>query len=345
MQDEENKGIEFRTFCFCRNGYIVHGQFEEINSFNGVSNKPEHSRTNFGINLRIKDEAIFNLHKEELYNLKKSDSIIKQSIKEFLAKPNQNWSKGIYEPFHKCLTTHFPKVCDSDAEVTGPSFEYFGKYPVLSNELKMSDQNFWVCGDATGDFRGLMPSLTSGYLAALSFIEKDKKDRIALYDLIRLKVSPTTKTKTIFTAQSKKFFYSKDVICEFVFHEGGIPLNPFQVFGYFLNDRVDRALVRKGNNELISRCDELWVFGPIADGVLFEISRAYELKLPIRFFTIGTFIKEIIEIKDLTKLIFEPEVYSQIGKENLIRFISQSYVNDESQKTQLKLGFDDIFKK
>jgi len=345
IKDEENKGIEFRTFCFCRNGYIIHGKYDDIDTFNGVSNKIEHSKTNFGINLRINDETIFNLYKDELNNLIKSGSIIKLSIKDFLSNRNVNWSKEIYELFNKCLITHFPMVSNSDARVIGPSFEYFGYYPKLSNELKIRDQNFWVCGDATGDFRGLMPSITSGFLAAISFIAKDKKDKESLYDLIRLKVSPTTKTKTIFTAQSKKYYYAKDVICEYVFKEGCIPINPFQVFGYFLNDRVNRSLVRNGNNELIGRCDELWVFGPIADGVLFEISRASQLKMPIKFFTIGTIKKEISEITDLTKLTFEPEVYSQIGKENLIRFISQSYVNDESQNLQLKLGFDDLFNK
>lgn len=342
MQDEEKEGIEFRTFCFCRNGYIVHGEFEELNSFNGVSNKFEHSKTNFGINLRIKDEKFYKIYEEDLTKFKTSNSIIKQSIKEFLSKQNENWDKDIYDFFYKCLTTHFPKICNSNAEITGPSFEYFGYYPKLNNELKINNQNFWVCGDATGDFRGLMPSLTSGYLAALSYLEKQSKDKEALYDLIRLKVSSTIKTKTIFTAQSKKFFYSKDVICEFVFKKGFIPVNPFQVFGYFLNDRVDRAMVRNGNNELISRCDELWIFGSIADGVLFEIARAYELKIPIKFFTIGTLLKEIYEITDLTKLTFEPEVFSQIGKENLIRFISQNYSEDEIKQSQLKISFDGI---
>ena len=56
-----------------------------------------------------------------------------------------------------------------------------------------------------------------------------------------------------------------------------LPLNPFRVFEYFLGDRVDRELVRQANNNLISRSDELWVFGDhIADGVFFEIRYAQE---------------------------------------------------------------------
>lgn len=345
MKFAEDPGIEFRTFCFCRNGHIVQGKFEEISTFNGISNDPKYSKTNFGLNLRIQDEIVFNDYKDDLNTLIKSEIIVKQKVKEFLSKKNKNWNQKIFELFRKCLITNFPHVCDSDAEISGPSFEYFGYYPRLNNELRVNNINFWVCGDATGDFRGLLPSLTSGYLAAISYIEKDFREKTNLYDLIRLKVSPTSKTKTVFTAQSKKFFYTKDLICEFVFKKNAIPINPFQVFGYFLNDRVARSLVRNGNNELISRCDELWVFGPIADGVLFEISRAYQLKLPIRFFTIGTHLNDINEITDLSKLVFEPEVYSRIGKENLICFISQSFVGVESQMIQLKLGFDDIIKK
>lgn len=102
--------------------------------------------------------------------------------------------------------------------------------------------------------------------------------------------------------------------------------------------------MRNGNNELISRSDALWVFGPIADGVLFEISMAYELKIPIRFFTAGSTCSEINEITDLTKLVFEPEVFAQIGKDNLIKFITQSYHGNELNNPQLNLGFDEITK-
>ena len=46
----------------------------------------------------------------------------------------------------------------------------------------------------------------------------------------------------VYTAQSKQFFYCRDAVCQFVFENNAIPLNPFRVFDYFLNDRVDRDL-------------------------------------------------------------------------------------------------------
>lgn len=100
----------------------------------------------------------------------------------------------------------------------------------------------------------------------------------------------------VFTAQSKQYFYCCDVVCEFVFKQGCVPLNPFRAFGYFLGDRVRRDDVRIGNNNLIRLADELWVFGTsIADGVLFEIEYAHALGRPVRLFTIGNRLEEIHE--------------------------------------------------
>src|SRR5580704_15510026 len=74
---------------------------------------------------------------------------------------------------------------------------------------------------------------------------------------------PTGHRSVVFTAQSKREFYCRDAVCEYVFRQGRIPLNPFRVFGYFLGDRVDRDVVRAGNNNLIRISDELWVFGEL----------------------------------------------------------------------------------
>ena len=83
--------------------------------------------------------------------------------------------------------------------------------------------------------------------------------------------------KIIYTAQSKKFFFAKMFVCKFVLEKNAIPLNPFNVWGYFLNELADRDLVRRGNNNIVRISDETWVFGPIADGVLFEIDYAISL--------------------------------------------------------------------
>lgn len=126
---------------------------------------------------------------------------------------------------------------------------------------------------------------------------------------------------TVFTAQSKHFFHCRDVICEYVFSQGGLPINPFRAFGYFLGDRVDRDLIRHGNNQLVRICDELWVFGPIADGVLTEILLAAKVNKPVRFFTIDTRAVCIRPVSRVNEIRFEREVYTAQRRKHLLHLI------------------------
>ena len=90
----------------------------------------------------------------------------------------------------------------------------------------------------------------------------------------------------IYTAMSKHLFYFRMFISVFVLENGGVPLNPFMVFDYFLLDAVDRDVVREGNNNLVKRCDEIWVFGAVSNGVLAEVQIANEQGKPVRYFAI-----------------------------------------------------------
>jgi len=90
----------------------------------------------------------------------------------------------------------------------------------------------------------------------------------------------------VYTAISKHYFYFRMQISKYVIEQHKVPLNPFMIFDYFLIDSVDRKLVRRGNNNLVKRCDEVWVFGPVSDGVLAEIKIAKEEKKPIKYFKI-----------------------------------------------------------
>ena len=101
--------------------------------------------------------------------------------------------------------------------------------------------------------------------------------------------------KIIFTAMSKHYFYFRQHISQFVLKQNCVPLNPFMLFEYFLLDTVDRDSIRNANNNLVKKSDELWVFGPISDGVLVEIKLAKSLDKPIRYFKIVDS-KEIVEI-------------------------------------------------
>ena len=112
--------------------------------------------------------------------------------------------------------------------------------------------------------------------------------------------------KVVFTAMSKKLFYMRFLISKFVIEQGAVPINPFTSFDYFMIDSVERDEIRSANNVLVSRSDELWVFGPISDGVLAEILQAKEAGKPVRYFATKND-KDIDEV-DSKKEDFEKEV-------------------------------------
>ncbi|MEA5359784.1 hypothetical protein VA596_09565 [Amycolatopsis sp., V23-08] len=119
--------------------------------------------------------------------------------------------------------------------------------------------------------------------------------------------------KLVYTAQSKHYFYCRDAVCQYVFEQGAVPLNPFRVFDYFLGDRVGRDDVRGGNRRLIEACDEVWIFGDtLADGVLIEIAQATQSNKPVKYFTIDN-VAEKIQSTVPTDLDVEPEVLHLTG--------------------------------
>ena len=106
----------------------------------------------------------------------------------------------------------------------------------------------------------------------------------------------------VYTAMSKHLFYFRMFISVFVLKKGGVPLNPFMVFDYFLLDAVDRDIVREGNNNLVKRCDEIWVFGAVSNGVLAEIQIANEQEKLVRYFAIQKTHKIIESTKEEVEL-------------------------------------------
>jgi len=90
----------------------------------------------------------------------------------------------------------------------------------------------------------------------------------------------------VYTAMSKHFFYYRMHISKYVLEQKCVPLNPFMIFQYFLLDTVDRDLVRLGNNNIVMKSDEIWVFGPVSNGVLAEINIAKSKNKPVKYFKI-----------------------------------------------------------
>jgi hypothetical protein len=145
----------------------------------------------------------------------------------------------------------------------------------------------------------------------------------------------------VYTAQSKQFFYCRDAVCEYVFNQGAVPLNPFRTFSYFLGDRVSRSAVRGANQRLIMACDEMWVFGEeLSDGVIVELAQANRLGLPVRFFTIASEISQIHEVS--TALVrFEDEVIESTGLEEAV--MRSTVGRGDAEQLVVALGrFDEV---
>jgi len=95
-----------------------------------------------------------------------------------------------------------------------------------------------------------------------------------------------TDKNLVYTAMSKHLFYYRAHISKYVVEQHKVPLNPFMIFDYFLLDSVDRNLVREGNNNLVKRSDEIWVFGKVSNGVLAEIKIAKKINKTVKYFKI-----------------------------------------------------------
>ena len=95
-----------------------------------------------------------------------------------------------------------------------------------------------------------------------------------------------TSKPLIYTAMSKHLFYFKQHISKFVLEQWGIPLNPFMLFDYFFLDTIDRDIVREANNNVVIKADEIWVFGPVSNGVLAEVQIAKQQNKPVKYFQI-----------------------------------------------------------
>lgn len=320
---KSDSGRDVRTFCCCRDGVVLQSESYGLNGYNGSSGEQSATgKTNIGIVIQTKGKEALKLRNEiRRIDHMNGDST---SLSDFMQSKHVLLSKTVDDIIRSFINECLPKMSKADGVVYFPVIEKMGHYPVLSKQLQIENENIWVCGDATGLFRGLLPAFISGLFVAYSLSRSLRQQEDRLLEKLHVKVSSTHPQKVIFAAQSKQTFYCRNAVCEYIFNHGSIPVNPFRIFGYFLDERVERRLVRNGNNEMISRCDELWVFGQISDGVLFEIALCRRLGKPVRYFSISAIAKEIIELKP-EDLVFEPEVHKhQVKRDDLINLVSMS---------------------
>lgn len=103
------------------------------------------------------------------------------------------------------------------------------------------------------------------------------------------------RTKIIFIAMTKHVFYFRRHAVKYVLESGFTPISQYGIFDYFVTDTVERDFVRRANNNLLNVSDEMWVFGPVSDGVLAEIKLARQGGKPLRYF-------KIVDSKQVTEI-------------------------------------------
>lgn len=339
----DDRQIEWRTFCCCRNGVVMLTENDESISTYSGSTWGDSTLSNVGFNVRIKGADLFNGCKVEIDNLIEGKiQPFKMNLDEFEQQLNVGmFGQKLDDKMREGITRLKKQFAIKNALIYGPCIEGTGIYPWLSSNLETMLRGIYVVGDSTGIFRGLLPSLISGYYAAKNACMRKHTAEKQVVSGVAIKRSSIQTLPMVFTAQSKKFFYCRDVICEYVLQHKMLPINPFRVFDYFLGDRVSRDLIRRGNNHLVRACDELWVFGPIADGVLFEVIYAINIGKPIRFFSIGTYAKEIKPVTNIKDIQFEPEVHAARQKrEKLLKEIEVAFSAYQIYGPQLELALD-----
>ena len=126
------------------------------------------------------------------------------------------------------------------------------------------------------------------------------------------------KRPVIYTAYSKYYFFAKMLISSYVLDKNYIPLNPFNNWEYFMDDMVERDLVVRGNNNFILLSDEVWTFGPIADGVFAEVKLANSLGKPVRYFSVGKKIEDIHMLSN-KELVFEDELLQKFDRSEIYK--------------------------
>ena len=116
-----------------------------------------------------------------------------------------------------------------------------------------------------------------------------------------------TNQKVVFVAMNAKYFRFRELITKFVFKQGAVPINCLMIYGYYLYDMIPRVDIVKAYKKIVPKCDELWTFGEISDGIRDGMIIAKKNNLSIRYFDISRFPEDIHELSE-DHLIYEEDV-------------------------------------
>jgi uncharacterized protein len=166
---------ESRTFCWCREGDTTCTSFAHydknniktnIYTWSGRSDVGITNKSNFGFNIRFKDEKYIEMINDairtEPFSIDYDDN---DNVPEKYA--------GIWELIKMNLDDFLliNGVNTYHLKIKGPTIEGIGYYPKTDENMKVvNNENIWVGGDANGKFRGITASVLSGIFISNLFI-------------------------------------------------------------------------------------------------------------------------------------------------------------------------------
>ena len=169
---KENDCVEFRTFCWCRNGETVQSKAGGMRTYSGRSDCEPTQRSNFGFLVRITDpdgavlthEDFDAIARAEPFYLALGDVDDERLRTAF----GQRVGRLLLDAL-AALVAKFPALRSADTRVFGPAIEGVGLYPDIDHNLRVRHMaNMYCIGDCTGTFRGIVPCMVSGYYLAHS---------------------------------------------------------------------------------------------------------------------------------------------------------------------------------
>lgn len=163
--------IEYRTFCWCRNGEIVQTNFKGIETWSGRADNYNKLKSNFGFNVRFKDSKYIPILNGIL------------NVKPFVLDINNinklkdicgDFAYYLLEGLRSFIQFNGKSLEDDFTEfiITGPTIEGVGEYPLTDSNLRVINENIWVVGDSTGKFRGIVASMLSGIFVSHQLLEE-----------------------------------------------------------------------------------------------------------------------------------------------------------------------------
>lgn len=185
-----NNGNEYRTFCWCRNGETSCTKFPNpdgtiIETWSGRSDIIVTEKSNFGFNIRLKEEMFTLL--ESAMKTSSFDVVLNNETSDNICSSYREIYGYLIEGLKSFISEHI-EIADIDLfdetyRIKGPTIEGVGYYPITDINMKVPGENIYICGDANGNYRGIIPSMISGSFVSYHLIESLKQMKKTVYFL------------------------------------------------------------------------------------------------------------------------------------------------------------------